>query len=144
MALIKEFEASGEQSLNLRLLADCRICFNGHPAISSQQLVQALVAMEDAPWSDMWGGKTLTARGLAARLGAYDIRSKNVRFGPDTQVKGYEAEQFEDAWTRYLGPPDPDAPASPVVTPDEVQGSLDDLDEPEWEPPADDDEHPVF
>ncbi len=60
--------------------------------------------MEDAPWVE-WAGKPLTARGLARILGRYEIKPKTGRFpGHETTVRGYQREQFVDAWNRYVSP----------------------------------------
>jgi len=47
-------------------------------------------------------GRELTHRGLAQRLGGYGIKSHNIRI-QGFVVKGYEREDLNDAWTRYLG-----------------------------------------
>jgi hypothetical protein len=47
----------------------------------------------------------MDARGLAKLLKAYRIRSKQVRIDQDNR-KGYEREDFEDAWERYCPLPD--------------------------------------
>lgn len=46
-------------------------------------------------------GKPLDERGLAKRLKPYSIKSKVVRIGERTP-RGYTAEDFNDAWHRYL------------------------------------------
>ena len=43
-------------------------------------------------------------RGLAVRLRAYDIVSKNIRVG-EWHGKGYAKEDFYDSWERYLPSP---------------------------------------
>ena len=41
------------------------------------------------------------ARGIARRLKKYDVRPGDHRFD-DMVLKGYRAEDFHDAWQRYL------------------------------------------
>lgn len=91
-------------SLGVQLLADCRRVFTevGTNIISSQELVEGLNALIDAPWGDL-RGKPLDARGLAARLRPYEVRPGDHRFEVGT-LKGYRAENFHDAWSRYLTP----------------------------------------
>lgn len=92
-------------SLGVRLLEDLRIVFEQQDRMGTDTLLKALHSMDEAPWSDL-RGKPLDARGLANRLGAYGIKSKNVRL-PSGVVKGYERGDLVDAWTRYL-------PLSPI------------------------------
>jgi hypothetical protein len=41
-------------------------------------------------------------RKIAFVLATYGIKSKNIRFAPNDQRKGFERVQFELAWERYL------------------------------------------
>ena len=41
-------------------------------------------------------------RGLAQRLGKYNVKSRNVRDASGKVLKGYMREDFPDAWSRYL------------------------------------------
>lgn len=91
---------STKESLGIRMLADCRAAFNGQHVMHSADLVSALIAIEDGPYSD-WKGKELDARGLANQLGNYGIHSTSVRVG-EISKKGYKRESFDDAWKRYL------------------------------------------
>lgn len=106
-----------DMNSKIRLLADIRDVFDAQPAEStlegpqpcerlrSETLVGALVAIEDAPWSQLSRGP-LSAAGLARRLRPFDIGPAKIRFEQKT-LQGYLRAQFEDAWARYL-------PASPV------------------------------
>lgn len=62
----------------------------------------ALHKLEERPWSE-WGRqeKPITARQVARLLGPFGIKSKTIRIETDTP-KGYEQEDFVDAWERYL------------------------------------------
>lgn len=92
-------------SLGIRLLADIKTIFDSRDAdaMSTADLIDALCGLEEAPWSEIAGGKPMNARGLANRLKAYGIASRNVRAGTAI-VKGYRREDFADAWKRYLPP----------------------------------------
>lgn len=70
--------------------------------ITSDQLVEALNALDESPWGDL-RGRPLDARGLAKRLRKYDVRPGDHRFVEGTR-KGYRIEDFHDAWSRYLPP----------------------------------------
>ncbi len=104
-------------SLGIRLLADLRDIFGGARAMTTEDILHRLCALDAAPWADL-KGVPLDARGLARLLDAYDITSKKVKVD-GRSVWGYRAEHLTDAWTRYLpspGPPDTE-PAEPEVPP---------------------------
>lgn len=69
----------------------------------TEQLLKALNDLEESPWASVKrDGKALDARGLAQRLGKYDVKSRNVRDASGKVLKGYMREDFPDAWSRYL------------------------------------------
>ena len=83
------------------LLADLRTAFGEREAMATTAILEALNALDDAPWGDL-RGKPLDARGLSNRLKRYQIRKPdNVRIG-DWVGKGYRRQDLHDAWTRYL------------------------------------------
>ncbi|HEY6354942.1 MAG TPA: DUF3631 domain-containing protein [Burkholderiaceae bacterium] len=90
----------GTPSLGVRLLADVRQVFRTSERLSTDAILKALHAIDEAPWPDL-KGKPLDARGLALRLKPYGIGSKNLRDG-STVFKGYERADLADAWVRYL------------------------------------------
>lgn len=53
------------------------------------------------PWATYNRGNPLTPRQLANRVSEYGIEPKTIRFSSGT-AKGYEREQFEDAFDRYI------------------------------------------
>ena len=67
-----------EPSLGLRLLADLRTVFGITEEMSSKDILQALAALDEAPWGDI-NGKPLDARGLANHLRPYGVKSITVR-----------------------------------------------------------------
>ncbi len=91
-----------DPSYGIQLLTDIRKVFEAMTAdrITSEALLEALVAMVDSPWGDL-RGKPLDSRGLARRLRPYDIKSTTHRFGEITK-RGYLLGDFHDAFTRYL------------------------------------------
>ena len=90
------------------LLADIQEVFTAHgeSKISSADLIQALVAESESPWATYNRGRPLTPRQLSKMLSAYDIKSKTVRMGRFETPKGYDRDQFSDAFSRYLMPHD--------------------------------------
>lgn len=87
-------------SLGVRLLADLRTVFGDRDYVTTEDILSALVAMDDAPWGDL-RGKALDARGLSRRLAKYDVKPKTVRVGERT-AKGYARSDLADSWTRYV------------------------------------------
>jgi putative DNA primase/helicase len=99
-----------DQANRVSLLADIREVFETKAIdrIKSADLATALVAMEGHPWAEQGrSGKPLSVNGLARMLAGDRIIPKTVRFGnrPEETAKGYEREQFEDAFARYLPSP---------------------------------------
>jgi hypothetical protein len=102
VALVADSKA-GVPSMNIRLLMDLRDVFGAEDRMASDDILTALAKIDDAPWGDMNGlGRELTHRGLAQRLGNYGIKPKQIRFGLQN-LKGYDREDLNDAWLRYLG-----------------------------------------
>lgn len=97
---------SRDESHGIRLLSDIRSCFEEHGAdrIKSFTLLDSLKSNEESPWSEINRGFPLTPPGLARLLKPFDIRPHDLRFADGTH-KGYERNDFEDAWARYLSPP---------------------------------------
>ena len=87
----------------MRLLADIRDTFQelGIDRIASEDLVNALVAVETSPWAEWSRGKPITKSKLARLLWRYGITPGSVRFGDGTR-KGYLCSDFEDAFRCYL------------------------------------------
>lgn len=70
--------------------------------ISTSDLINALCDDAEKSWATYNRGKPLSPRQLSSKLKDYGIASKDLRFGYDGVKKGYEVEQFNDAFTRYL------------------------------------------
>lgn len=102
-------------TLGVMLLRDVRTAFGDRDRMSTEDLLNALVEMEESPWGDL-RGKELDARGLARRLSKYGIKPGTVREGAST-FKGYRMEDFEDPWARYLPPRQSPDVAVTSVTP---------------------------
>ncbi|MHB1188756.1 DUF3631 domain-containing protein [Thiobacillus sp.] len=98
--------ANAAQSAGNELLADIQHVFESKRAdkISMADLVAALVEDEEAAWATWNKGRPLTPRQLGRMLAGYGIKSKPVRVGYEVS-KGFESEQFADAFSRYLAPP---------------------------------------
>ena len=69
----------------------------------TEKLLKHLHNRDESPWAEEGKKPALSSRGLANLLKPYRVRSKDVRIG-DLHRKGYLAEDFADAWGRYLDP----------------------------------------
>lgn len=98
-ALVAESKDS-TPSLGVRLLADLREIFGDQDVMSTETILGKLHALEEAPWADL-RGRELDARGLARRLGDYQVKSTKVKIG-GASVRGYRRDDLWDAWQRYL------------------------------------------
>ena len=108
----------GELSLGVRLLLDVRGVFATRRTdrVSTADLVAALVALDEAPWADLYG-RPLDARRLARELERYDVRPVQFKHDGEKQ-RGYVTwgttspaqAGLRDAWTRYL--PEPGTPGT--------------------------------
>lgn len=92
----------GQGSLGVRLLSDLRMVFGDRPSMWTEEILTALLDIDESPWGDL-KGKSLDSRRLAHFLRPYGVASKQIRIGDKTQ-KGYAREDLWDAWNRYLSP----------------------------------------
>lgn len=103
-----------EESLGVRLLADCRAVRNdaeqrGEERIKSHRLIELLCLLEESPWGEKWWDgfkgeqKSSAAQNMGRHLKRYGIKSRKHRFEEGPRM-GYEWADFEDAWVRYLPP----------------------------------------
>lgn len=91
-------------SLGVRLLQDLRTVYGTRDRMTTADVLDALTALEEAPWSDMHG-KALDARRLARELARYGVVSKDLKQPNGAVVKGYRIDGetgLLDAWSRYL------------------------------------------
>jgi Protein of unknown function (DUF3631) len=99
VALIK-ITREDEPSLGIRLLVDLHTIFGAVETMSTKDIIEALICVEESPWGDL-RGKPLDARGLANILRRYQIKPVNVRLGGIIQ-KGYRREDLYENWRRYI------------------------------------------
>ncbi len=90
-------------SVGVMLLADIKDVFEARKVekISTEDLIHDLYAMEERPWAEWSKGKAMTSRQMARHLKPFDVAPRTLRMGYKTQ-KGYELEQLNDAFDRYL------------------------------------------
>lgn len=105
------------KTIGNELLADIKAVFEERAIdrISSENLISALCSDPERPWATYFNGKPMTAKQLAGKLRGYGIKSKGIRIG-DKTPKGYELEQFKDAFSRYVQQEKHNAPPHPDFT----------------------------
>lgn len=110
-------EAVTEESAGVELLADLVQVFDqrGDNHLFTDDVVNALVALEDRPWREWKRGRPLSARGLARLLAPFGVKPRQIRKGETTR-KGYRRSELEDNFTRYL----PSYPKQPKHTNDDA------------------------
>jgi hypothetical protein len=85
----------------MQMLSDLRACFlakDDPEYLSTRDILAMLTSMEHRPWSG-WNSKSGSR--LGALLKPYAIYSRNL-YASQKVFKGYQREDFEDAWQRYL------------------------------------------
>ena len=98
-----------EPSIGVQLLAALRAMFaKNRTQITSEQVVQELLADPDSQWHEYRGRGPITKNQVAALLKDFEIRPVVVHptKRADVSRHGYRAAQFEDAFARFL-PPEP-------------------------------------
>jgi Protein of unknown function (DUF3631) len=95
-----------DQHLGLELLTDIKAIFAGKKnpfSISTDDIIKALVELEDRPWSTFTkGDKPITPHRLRLMLKVFNVQKpEKMRDGDDT-FRGYKFEAFSDAFSRYL------------------------------------------
>lgn len=102
IALCREAQESDE-SRGKTLLSDIRQIFKerGVQRLSSADLTSNLNAIETSSWGESNNGKPLTRSRLARLLKPYGISPAGKRIG-DKTPRGYDLDQFQDAFKRYL------------------------------------------
>lgn len=112
-----------DDSWGVQLLADLQQVWDEDElgsTLYSSFLCSALVALQDRPWATWGRGEGgIGQRQLAKLLKPYGIRSKTVRVGTGT-AKGYQHDQFLDAWARYV-PDSREGESEDVVPPNEAE-----------------------
>ncbi len=93
-----------DDSPGVMLLVDLHSIFQSvkRDKLSSDEIVKSLGDMEHRPWPEWRHGRPITTRQLAQILKPFRVGPKTVRLGANTP-KGYERDQFVDAFARYCG-----------------------------------------
>lgn len=89
------------------LLADIQEVFEAKQVIkiTTTELINTLCEDTEKSWATYNRGKQLSPRQLSSKLKDYGIASKTIRINGYETAKGFECEQFNDAFERYLADP---------------------------------------
>jgi hypothetical protein len=94
-----------EEKVAILLLADIRDLFAERDGdrISIKMIHDELLSdrFVEHPWQEWNNGRGLKPTGIGRLLGPFGIRARQLRFN-SVNVRGYERDQFVDAWNRYL------------------------------------------
>ena len=90
------------------ILSDASVFLEDRTQITSEQVVQQLLADPDSQWHEYRSRGPITKNQVAALLKDFEIRPVVVHptKRADLSRHGYRAAQFEDAFARFL-PPEP-------------------------------------
>lgn len=110
--------AGDDQSNSVMLLSDIRNLFDSRrdDKITTKDMLDGLVAIEERPWPEWRGGKPISPAALAKLLASFGVVPVNLKVADEKVLKGYRRGHFEDAFTRYLPFP-PIAAATPLLRP---------------------------
>jgi hypothetical protein len=95
------------ESKGAMLLEDMRGVFGRlGDRVASAEICASLAELEDRPWPEWKGGKPMTPKQLASMLARFGIRPGTIRGATSDgkTIKGYNVDQFRDAFGRYLSP----------------------------------------
>lgn len=102
----KELTANSEdnKSVGNELLRDIKeiLEIKSWIKISLADLLSELCSDDERAWSTYNRGNSITPRQLSKKLSDYGISTKTIRTNDSKTAKGYESEQFIDAFERYL------------------------------------------
>jgi hypothetical protein len=105
LAGIFEAETAFELRHSLQLLADIRDCFAHHnypSRLSTSALLEWMNSLPSRPW-DMNEAGSITARTFARLLLPFEVRPRVQRIGPGDPARGYQLQDFLEAWKAHLG-----------------------------------------
>jgi len=103
MLTIEGNKSDDEDSAGVMILTDIKQAFADKKVdkISSQDMVDYLIDIDDRPWCEWRHGQPMTKMTLSKLLKPFCIKPKLIRVNYTT-ARGYSNDQFVDAFSRYL------------------------------------------
>jgi len=104
MLTIEGNKSDDEDSIGVMILTDIKQAFidKAVDRISSQDLVDYLIYIDDRPWCEWRHGQPMTKVTLSKLLKPFSIRPDQLRINSYNKLRGFKIEQFKDAFSRYL------------------------------------------
>ncbi len=104
-----------DETAGAMLLADLRSILKERriERVSTADLVDMLIGLEDRPWKEWRRGRPLTSVTISRLLEPYQIKPKQMKLG-GRKVRGYSATDFQDAFNRYGSSQDVSQIGTPV------------------------------
>ena len=104
---IERVKATFESSIGVTLLKALRAMFEPDvECLLSRDVIANLTADPEQPWVEYKRGNPITQKQLAGLLGAYGIISGTVHPPGLAHGRGYQRQQFDEVFDRYLTPLD--------------------------------------
>ena len=104
MLTIESNKSDDDESIGVMILTDIRQAFADKKTtrLSSQDLVDYLIDIDDRPWCEWKRGLPMTKMTLSKLLKPFSIRPNQLRINSYDKLRGFKIEQFKDAFSRYL------------------------------------------
>ena len=104
MLTIEGNKSDDDESIGVMILTDIRQAFADKKTtrLSSQDLVDYLIDIDDRPWCEWKRGLPMTKMTLSKLLKPFSIRPNQLRINSYDKLRGFKIEQFKDAFSRYL------------------------------------------
>jgi hypothetical protein len=95
--------AQATGNLGVELLHDMDTAFaeNQQSRMTTTALIDALKRMEERPWISSCYGNGISPHYLAKLLKPFNVNPRNMRYGDNSQARGYDRADLQDALTRY-------------------------------------------
>lgn len=96
--------ATDNESIKVELLRDIHAVYhdNNLGRLSSAELCNLLVMLEERPWGTWKHGKPMTPVQLSRLLKPFAVTLRTIRLEGQGTAKGYHLEDFADAFERYI------------------------------------------
>jgi hypothetical protein len=106
---------NSDASKRALLLADILTIFKKAEVgrLASAEICSRLGDIEEHPWPEWRNGQPITVRQLARLLEPLGIRPRQLRMG-ETNIRGYDLEDFADGFSRYLSSSSSATPLQPA------------------------------
>lgn len=100
-----------EEEIGVILLHDIKEIFEARDCdrIRTETLLDELTRLTERPWPEWRKGKPISPRSIARLLRPFGVSSRTIRFPVGGPQKGYLKSDFENSFSRYISPEDPDS-----------------------------------